>query len=262
MIIIGERLNSSRKKIAAAIATKDSEFIKQEAKIQVDAGAHYLDVNCATSLDNELNDLAWLLKNIRQVADTPFCLDSPNPAAIEKGLSLLKDKEKVFINSITLEPDKIKSILPLVKKYNANVIALTMDEKGVPKTKEQRIDIIENICECLKAYEIPQDAVYFDLLVQPLSTQQDQAVIFLETLKQVKKMQLKVICGLSNVSFGLPKRSIINASFLGSVMSLGIDAVIIDPIDEMMSNAVSAMKVILNQDDYCLNYIKKMRAQR
>ncbi len=258
MIIIGERINSSRKKINEAIASKNGEFIKQEAKIQADAGVQYLDVNCAMSLDKELEDLEWVIKNIRQITNLPVCIDSPNPGAIEKGLVLLKG-EKIFINSITLEDEKLKALLPLIKKYAPDVIALTIGQNGMPQTARERLDIAEKILTRVREFDISQDSIYFDLLIQPVSTQQNQAMAFLEALREAKKNGLKTICGLSNISFGLPRRNIINSAFLASAMALGIDAVIIDLTDEMMSNSVLAMNVLLDRDSYCRNYLKKMR---
>lgn len=261
MFIIGERINSSRKRIAEAIAAKDTAFIQKEAMVQANAGAHYLDINCATSLKNELADLEWLIQTIRKATDLPFSLDSPNPLALEKGLSLLKG-EDVFINSITLEKDRLEAILPLVKKYQAKVIALTMDKNGVPRTKEKRIEIAKKILKRLEDFQVSKHLIYFDLLVQPLSTQSEQAKVFLQALQEIKDLGLNTVCGLSNVSFGLPRRSLINSAFLACAMAFGIDAALIDPTDEEIQNTLLAMNVILNKDNYCLNYIKAMKKRQ
>ncbi|MFH2146051.1 MAG: dihydropteroate synthase [Candidatus Omnitrophota bacterium] len=259
MIIIGERINSSRSQIAKAIGERNTDFIAHEAKLQADLGAQYLDVNCAAGLDKEIKDLEWVIKTIRKATTAPICLDSPNLEALEAGVSLLAG-EPVFINSITAEPDKLNQIIPLLKKRDdLRVIALTLDERGVPKTVLERIENGQKIIEFFKKQDINPEGLFFDFLVQPLSTQQEQAAIFLEALKEAKQLGWNTVCGLSNISFGLPRRTVLNAAFLVSAVASGLDAAIIDPTDSVMTEMLAAMEVILSRDNYCLNYIKKMK---
>ena len=259
MIIIGERINSSRSQIAKAIGERNTDFIAHEANLQADLGAQYLDVNCAAGLDKEIEDLEWVIKTIRKATTTPICLDSPNLEALEAGVSLLAG-EPVFINSITAELDKLNQIIPLLKKRDdLRVIALTLDERGVPKTVLERIENGQKIIEFFKKQNINPERLFFDFLVQPLSTQQEQAAIFLEALKEAKQLGWNTVCGLSNISFGLPRRTVLNAAFLVSAVASGLDAAIIDPTDSVMTEMLAAMEVILSRDNYCLNYIKKMK---
>ncbi|MBU2614100.1 MAG: dihydropteroate synthase [Elusimicrobia bacterium] len=148
MIIIGERINASRKTIFEAIEKKDVNFIQQEAINQVNAGAHYLDVNCGTNIKDEPKNMEWLVPVIQEVVDVHLVIDSPNPEALDSGLKLCKHKP--IVNSITAEKERIKNIAPLVEKYNADVIALTITEEGMPHTAQERLDIAKKIIDSVK----------------------------------------------------------------------------------------------------------------
>jgi len=152
MIIIGERINATRKGVGEAIEKKDSKFIQQEALNQVNAGANFLDINCGTSVSKEVSNMEWLVNTVQEVVDVPLVIDSPNPSALECGLKLCK--KKAMVNSITGEKERIKNILPLVEKFNADVIALTMDEKGMTHTAQERLNIAEKIVDAAKDYNI------------------------------------------------------------------------------------------------------------
>lgn len=258
MLIIGERINATRKSIADAIIKKDAKFIQQEAVMQVKAGAEMLDVNCGMSIKDEPNNMEWLVNVIQDAVDVSLVIDSPNPAAIESGLKLCR--RKAMVNSITGEKERIEKISPLVEKYNADVVALTMDEKGMPHTSKERCDIAEKIVESLRGYSVSLERIYFDLLVRPISTEPDQANEFLGAVILVKKnLNAKTVCGLSNISFGLPDRKLINAAFLTMSLYAGLTAAIIDPTDKQMMAAVRTSEAILGRDEYCLKYIAAFR---
>jgi len=254
MIIIGERINATRKGVGEAIEKKDSKFIQQEALNQVNAGANFLDVNCGTSVSKEASNMEWLVNTVQEAVDVPLVIDSPNPDVLESGLKLCK--KKAMVNSITGEKERIKKILPLVEKFNADVIALTMDEKGMPHTAQERLDIAEKIIDAAKEYNISKERIYFDALVRPISTESDQSKEFLDAVRLIKtKTGANTACGLSNISFGLPNRKLINATFLAMALYSGLSAAIIDPTDKQMMSILRVSNALLGQDEYCLEYI-------
>lgn len=259
MLIVGERINSSRQEILEAIKTKDASFILDEAKKQLDCGAQMLDLNSAMSLEGEVDDIEWLVKLVQQDADVPLCIDSPDPKVIQKALSV--HKGKALVNSITAEKQRIDAIMPLVKEYCASVVALTMTGEGMPETAEARLDIAKHILETLEKRGIQREDIYFDPLIRPISTEAKQAKESLRALRLIKKelKGVKTICGLSNISFGLPKRSLLNATFLAMALNCGLDAVIIDPTDKIVRASLNASQALLGRDDYCLNYISMSR---
>lgn len=257
MLIIGEQINSSKEKIKRAVDEKDAAFIQDIARRQVDAGANMLDVNCGTSLEKEPEDLVWLVKTVQEKVDVPLCIDSPNPDAISKALPL--HKGKALVNSITLEKSRYEKVLPLVKKHNASLVALTIDEKGIPETAEERLDIAKKIFEIVKAHRIDKEDLYFDPTVKPISSSPVQAKEFIKSVRLIKSLGFKVIGGLSNISFGLPERSLLNSTFLVMARAAGLDAAILDPLNKRVSGALCVSDVILGEDNYCKNYITAFR---
>lgn len=260
MIIIGERLNSSRKAIAQAIAEKNKKFLQQEAHLQAENSACFIDVNCAMSMEQEIEDMRWLVSTVQEKVDLPLCIDSPNPAAIEAGLKI--HKGEALVNSITAEVKRMREILPLVKKYNAQVIALTMDEDGMPSGVAARVKLVEKIIGEAENFGIDKNRILFDPLVRPVSTEPQQAQVVLEAIREIKKMGCRTVCGLSNISFGLPKRTVINSSMLTLAIYQGLDAAIIDPLDNNIMQAILATEALVNKDEYCLNFIKACRNKK
>ena len=258
MLVIGERINATRKSIFRAISEKDAEFIKKEARDQLNAGADMLDVNCGTSDKGEMEDIEWLVNTVQEVADVRLVIDSPNPLVLEKGLGACK--KKAMVNSITGEKDKIEKILPLVKKFDTEVVALTLDDSGMPHTAHQRFDIAKKILEETSKQGVPNENVYFDPLVRPVSTEPDQGREFLEGVRMIKTLPgVKTVCGLSNISFGLPGRGVLNSTFLVMAIACGLDAAIVDPTNKNTFFAVKSGKALLGRDEYCMDYITAFR---
>lgn len=269
MIIIGERINSTRKPIYKAIETKDAKFLIDEAKKQANSGADFIDVNCAMFLDKEPQIMKWLVTTIQNEVALPLCIDSPNPKAQETGLSV--HKGRAFVNSITAQEERLNTILPLINRYNAFTIGLVIDENGMPKTAQERFDIANAIA---KKTKISYDNLYIDALVRPIAAEQNQGYEFIEAIKLIKKnSNLKTTGGLSNVSYGLPNRGLLNSVFLKLAIDAGIDAVIIDPTEKLIKGVLSgesiprepfdiAKKTLLGEDEYCMEYIKASREGR
>lgn len=256
---IGERINSSRKTIAQALEKKDEAFIRQEARLQKKAGALMLDVNCAFNSKNEVSDMEWLVKIVQEETGLSLSIDSPNTKVIEAGLRL--HKGKAIINSITLEKEKAKAVLPLAKKYNAKVIVLTMDEKGMPKTSGERVAMAERVLNLVGEYSMSAEDIYVDPLIRPISSEATQALEVINSIKLIKsRLNLKLICGLSNVSFGLPARAMLNSVFLAMILSAGLDAAILDPISKEIKAVLRTSEALLGRDNFCMEYIKSYRA--
>lgn len=260
MLIVGELINTSRKAIKEAVANRDENYIRDIAKRQAEAGAHYIDVNCGTMVDNEPEVMEWLVKLVRDVVDVPLCIDSPNPVALAAGLELAA-KGQPMINSITAEKERYSAVLPLVLKYKAKVVALCMDDTGMPDTAEQRIDIVRKLVADLTAAGVPEQDIYFDPLVKPVSTGDQAGMEVLETLRFIKAEYPKVhnICGLSNIGFGLPNRKVLNQVFMIQAMTAGMDSYILDPLDKTMMGFFYASVALLGKDPYCVNYLKAHR---
>ena len=261
MLVIGERINASRKTILQAIQERNIQFIQEEATKQVEAGAKMLDVNAGVRIQQEVDDIEWLVKTVQEKVDIPLCIDSPNPKAIESGLKL--HKGKALVNSITLQKDRLEGILPLVKKYNSLLVALTMSATGMPETANERFGICKDIIEAVKKEGIPVESLYIDPLVQPISTNIKNCLITLDTIRTIKNaFPVKIIIGLSNISFGLPNRRLINRTFLTMALDNGLDAALIDPLDKDMMSTLRACEALLGQDEYCLNYLAAFRENK
>lgn len=260
MLIIGERINSTRQSIQEAIGRRDAAFIAGEASRQIKAGATFIDVNCAVTSGNESRDIEWVIGVIQsELPDINICIDSPDHAAIERAIKAYKAKGVLMINSITAESERIDKILPLAVKAKAKLIALTMDDKGMPDTAGDRINIARVILERVKKDGFDPENLYFDPLIRPISTEPAQAGEFLRAIPMIKELGAHTICGLSNVSFGLPDRKLINATFLSMAVHSGLDAAILDPTEKLMHSSLRASLAIMGQDEYCSGYIKAFR---
>ncbi len=265
MEIIGEKINTSRKSVEKAVRERDAAFIQDLARRQAERGATYLDVNSGLALqpEEEAADFAWLVPLIQGAVDLPLCIDSARVQAIETALRL--HQGRAMINSISGDPSQMEAILPLARQYRCKVIALTSSkEKGIPTTSAERLEIAEEIAQEAERYGIPLEDIYFDPLVLTLSTDQKNALVFLETLREIKRALpgAKTVSGLSNISFGLPKRKLINKVFLVLAVGSGMDAAILDPTDKEMLAMLRATETLLGKDPYCVQYLKAFRAGR
>lgn len=264
MLIIGERINSTRKQIQEAIRSRDAEFIIKEAGAQIKAGANFIDVNCAVTQGDEVQDMDWVLSVIQsEIKDASLCIDSPNDLAIDRALQVYNGKGSLMINSITGEDARIAKILPFALKHKTKLIALTMDENGMPDTAEERFNIAKKILAKVARKGFRPEDIYFDALIRPISTEPNQAKEFLNSIPLIKSLgPVKIVCGLSNISFGLPDRSLINSVFLSMAMAAGLDAAIIDPTDRKIVSGIKTSNALLARDEYCAEYIKAFREGR
>ena len=262
MLIIGEKINSSRKDIKEMVENKNKEFIQELAQKQVEGGAQMLDLNIGTIRKGEPEDMKWLVKTVQEAVDVPLCIDSPNHEAIEAGLEVYDwRKGKALINSVTAEREKMELIFPLVKKYKCSVVALTMDERGIPQDSKERFKIADELIRALTNKGIPIEDIYIDPLTLPVSANIQNSNTVLETLKRIKysHFEVKTIIGLSNISYGLPERRLVNQSFVVLAMAYGLDAVILDSIDQKIMALIKATNLLLGKDEFCAQYLKAFR---
>ena len=262
MLIIGEKINSSRKDIKEMVEGKNKEFIQELAQKQTKGGAQMLDLNIGTIRKSEPEDMRWLVKTVQEAVDVPLCIDSPNHKAIMQGLEVYDwDKGKALINSVTAEREKLELILPLVKKYQCSVVALTMNEQGIPQNSKERFKIAGGLIRKLTNEGISIEDIYIDPLALPVSANIQNSNIVLETLRRIKDShpEVKTIMGLSNISYGLPERKLINQGFVVLAMTCGLDAVILDSTDQKMMSLIKTTNLLLGKDKFCRQYLKAFR---
>lgn len=261
MLIVGELINSSRKVISNAIDERNEQYIKEIAIEQVAAGADYLDVNCGTTVFREKETMEWLVNIIQEAVQVPLCIDSPNPETLEVGLALCKYGQPM-INSITGEKERFRAIIPLVTQYKTKIIALCMDDNGIPETVGERLDVLKNLYINLHENGVSDQDMHFDPLVKPISSVEAAGKEVLDTIKAIKIQYPDVhfMCGLSNVSYGLPNRKVLNRIFMAQTMTLGMDGYILNPTDKGMMAMMTASQALLGQDSYCMNYLAAHRA--
>lgn len=257
MKIIGEKINGTLAKVRAAIENRDSEFIRDLAVQQMDAGADWLDVNAGTAPERELEDLLWLIDCVQGVStDVPLCLDSSNPHTLAKAVRAVQ--KTPIINSISLEAKKVNEILPVVEEYKCHVIALSLSDKGIPDNTEERLEIIEKIIEITDKAGIPHGKIYIDPLVMAVATNTESGNIALETIRKTAETYPKVHfnAGLSNISFGLPNRSIINQVFITLAIGAGLDTAILNPLDKKLRASILAAELLLGKDRHCQRFTR------
>lgn len=260
MIIIGEKINSTLKSIRPAMESRDKTAIQELALRQIKAGANFIDVNAGMFYENEDEVLQWLIETIQEVTDVPFAIDSPSAMAILTGLKVNKNGQPI-INSITAEKARYDAIIPLIKQFNAKVIALCMDDTGMPETTEDRVAIARTLIKNLTGEGVSMSDIFIDPMVRPIGTGSHYGTVAIDTIRQVKTEfpEVHIACGLSNVSFGLPARKILNQTFLVAAMAAGMDGAIVDPLDKKLMSFVYATEALLGKDDYCMEFLTKFR---
>lgn len=253
--IIGERINPTGKKLfKQALINNDIDYILGQAIEQTEAGADILDVNVGLPDIDERNMMIRTVKALQGVVDVPLQIDSTVPAVIEAALRIYNGKP--ILNSVNGEEGSLNTVLPLVKKYGAAVVGLTLDEDGIPKTAQKRFEIAKKILDRATAIGIPKEDVYIDCLTLTASAEQENVMETLHALKRVKdELGLKTVLGVSNISFGLPNRGLINSTFLTMALQNGLDLPIINPNVAAMTGAVRAYRLLTNIDKNSMEYI-------
>jgi len=262
MLIIGERINSSRKNIADAISSEDKAFIQREAHLQDEAGADYIDVNAAAFFGEEIERLKWAIDVVQEATELPLCIDSPDPRAIKAVLPMVN--KRPMINSITLELGRLEGILPLVTEYGTKVIGLCQSGAIMAESTEAKVDLAGRLVDKISEAGISLDDLYIDPLVYPLGANANSAQSTLEAIARIMKEfhGVHTTCGLTNVSYGLPARKLVNRTFLAACIISGLDSAIMDPTDRLLYGALKAAVMIAGRDDFCVEFIQAFRAGR
>lgn len=257
VLVIGERINpTGKKRFQQALRDGDMNYIMERAIEQADAGADILDINVGLPGIDEAEMMRKVVKAVQSVVSLPLQIDSTDASAIEAGLRACNGR--AIVNSVNGEPEVLKKILPLVKKYGAAVVGLTMDRKGIPETVEDRIRIAEKILKAAQEYGICKEDVLIDCLTLTISAQQDQAAKTLQAVRYVHEtMGLHCVLGVSNISFGLPERIHITESFLTQAMCCGLDFPIVNPNQKEIMDAVYAYRALSGEDKDAASYIER-----
>jgi len=263
MIIIAEKINGSIPSCGKAIAARDDSYIKDMAKRQADAGATFIDC-CASVNEGELETLKWMIDNIQSVTDCPISVDSPAVNVVVDGMAFCK-KPGLF-NSVSGEGGKIDIAFPiLAKPENSkwNVMALLCDDTGIPKTAAKRIEVFDLTMAKAKEFGIDESRIHIDPLVEMLCTTDDGAGIsmVLEVMNHIKATHPRVhISGaISNISFNLPVRRLVNQAFAALAISAGMDSAVMDPLSQDLRGIIYAAEAMMGQDDYCAEYTSAYR---
>jgi 5-methyltetrahydrofolate--homocysteine methyltransferase len=263
MLIVGERINSTRTPIQSAMARRDGEFLVSEARRQWEAGARYLDINTATMLDAEVACLTWLVQLIQEaVPESHLAIDSPDAQALRAGLEA--HRGRAMLNSITGERKRIEEVLPLIREFRPRVIALTMDDDGLHRDAEKRFAIGAALIDLLTRDGVALDDIFVDPLVFPVSAEPDAGTIALDIMERLRDAfpGVHTICGLSNVSYGMPLRKQVNQVYMVMAMTRGLDAVIVDPLDQRMMANILTARMLLGGDPVCKGYLAAYREGR
>ena len=262
MLIVGELINASRKTIASSIENQDTKAIQKVAKDQVDRGADFIDVNAGVFVGQEPEYLKWLVETVQTVIDAPCCIDSPDPKAIEAVLAV--HKGTAMINSISMEKERYGALLPIVGGTDLKVVALCMSDEGMPESADDRLKIADKLINGLLQKNVAIENIYVDPLVQPVSTNKMFGVEFLNAIEQIVTTfkGIHTVCGLSNISFGLPHRPFLNQTFMSMAIAKGLDGAIVNPLDKKMMANIIAATTLAGKDEYCMEYLKAYRANR
>lgn len=254
-VLIGERINpTGKKRLKQALAENDLDYILSEAVGQQEKGVHILDVNVGLPEINEAEMLERVICELQAVTDLPLQADTSDITAMEAALR--RYNGKAMINSVNGKEESMKAVFPLVKKYGGLVVCLTLDENGIPSTKEGRVKIAKNIIKTAKEYGIDKKDLVFDALTMTVSADKNSAKITLDALKEIsEKLRCKTVLGVSNVSFGLPERDNVNSVFFTLAMQNGLSGAIINPYSYEMLNAYHSFKLLNGKDDDCKGYI-------
>ena len=258
--VIGERINTSRKKVQEAVANRNAEYIIKDVHQQVEAGADYIDVNAGARIGHETEDMKWLIDTIQPNVSLPLCLDSPDPAVLEMAFQMVE--KSPMINSISLEKERYDAMMPFLEGKKCEVIALCMDDKGMPSSADDILARAVSLVEKLGKIGFLPESIYIDPLVQPISTDSNKGVMVLDAARAIKNRypSVHITGGLSNISYGLPQRRIINRTFVALMMDAGMDSAIIDPLDKKIMATLRTADMLLGQDQFCMNYLKGVRS--
>src|SRR5690349_8878256 len=260
-VMIGERLNpSGRKKLGAEMAAGDFSRVERDARLQVAAGAHMLDINAGVPLADEAELLVGAIRAAQSVTDVPLVLDSSVVEALEAALGAYQGR--ALVNSVTGEDERLDVILPLVKKHGAAVIGMANDDTGISNDPDYRLMVARKILHRALDYGLRPEDVIIDPLALTIAADPQAVQVTLQTMRLIRdELGLNMICGASNISFGLPERAPLNAAYISMAMPFGLTCAITDPTNAVIRQAVLAADVLLGHDEYAAGWIADYRAR-
>ncbi len=260
MILLGEKLNSSIPSVLEAIRAKDGEAIRSLASAQEKAGADFLDINAGMMQEEETSSLLWMMEEVRAVSSLPLVIDSPDPAVSRAAMENYTGP-KPILNSVTLDPMRLDPMLELAVQKNASLVALCMDNSDCPDETEHRIAAADELVETITAAGLTPEDIYLDPLIHPVSADPEAGKNALRVIRAIRQKhpQVHIACGLSNVSYGLPARGLLNRAFLVCAMAAGLDSAILNPLDRELMSLLRAARALLGEDKYCMDYIESFR---
>ncbi len=258
-VMIGERINpTGRKLLAKEMKEGNYSRVEKDALAQIAAGAQMLDVNAGIPLADEPAILAESIQLVQSISDVPLCIDSSIVAALEAGLAVYQGRP--LVNSVTGEEDRLETVLPLVKKYGAAVVAISNDETGISSDPNVRYEVAKKIVERAQDYGISPNDVVVDPLVMPVGAINDAGVQILALVKRLREeLKVNTTCGASNFSFGVPNRNGINAAFISMAMGAGMTSAIVNPLHPEVVQSIRAADVMLGKDPNCASWLKNYR---
>jgi cobalamin-dependent methionine synthase I len=260
MLIVGERINTSRKPVNEAVEKRDAAYITADVQKQVKAGADYIDVNSGSRIGSEMEDLGWLQDVIEAAVNVPLALDSPDPNVL---LAMMKRvKQKPMINSTTAEASRFEAMKAVVQERECDLVALCMDERGIPRSVDQILGNASSLVQNLTKLGMSIEKIHLDPMIQPISVNKENGTLAVETIRRLHQEfpGVKTICGLSNISFGLPNRFLVNRLFMVLCIGAGLTGALVDPLDQKMMTNILVTETLVGKDNFCLKYLKASRA--
>ena len=260
MLIVGERINTSRKPVNEAVEKRDAAYITADVQKQVKAGADYIDVNSGSRIGSEMEDLRWLVDIIEAEVNVPLALDSPDPNVL---LAMMKRvKQKPMINSTTAEASRFEAMKAVVQERECDLVALCMDERGIPRSVDQILGNASSLVQNLTKLGMSIEKIHLDPMIQPISVNKENGTLAVETIRRLHREfpGVKTICGLSNISFGLPNRFLVNRLFMVLCIGAGLTGALVDPLDQKMMTNILVTETLVGKDNFCLKYLKASRA--
>jgi len=260
MLIISERINGQFASVGHAIDRRDEKYIRDLALKQLESGADYLDINTGPGRDDAPACMEWLVKTAQDAVNLPLCLDSPGPKTMEAGLKACN--EKPIINSTTAELKKMERFFPLANEYDADIVCLTISEKGIPNDAESRTELAMMLITTAMEHDVMPDKLYIDPVILPVGAAQDQSKVVIDSIQRFRMLNdppIRTIVGLSNVSNATKERSLLNRSFLAMLMGTGLTAAIADPEDKELMKIAKAGEILLNEKLYCDDFLMHLR---
>lgn len=261
MLIVGERINTFKKSVMKAYEDKDAAFIRREVLAQAEAGAEVIDLNAGSSLAVEPENMRWAVEIAQDTVELPLSIDSPNPATIKAGFAACRNPQAAWVNSVTLERERLEELLPLAREHGCPLVALCRDEGAINRSGAERVEVAKRIVDVVDRAGISLDKLYLDTLIEPVSVHPEAALVSLDTLRGLRQAlpDIKTIISLSGVSFGLPGRRLLHRIYLPILMYEKLDAVFLDPLDAALMAAIKGAEAVLACDEFCMQYITAHR---